>query len=82
MWPDYQGAGTFGVECLKMYTGKTLVLAGEWSGRTFGLVQPWGQSFSKEFQDIVERDFEQVYVQSLPRWPLFLDVLMVWQRRA
>jgi len=82
MWPDYQGMGGFGLECLQMYTGTTLVLAGEWQDNTFGLVQPWGQSFSKDFQEVVEAEFERVCVLSLPCWPLFSDVLMVWKRRG
>lgn len=32
MWPDYQGRGSYGLECLAGYAGETLVLAGEWRG--------------------------------------------------
>eukprot|EP00931_Biecheleriopsis_adriatica_P052003 TRINITY_DN30202_c0_g1_i2.p1 TRINITY_DN30202_c0_g1~~TRINITY_DN30202_c0_g1_i2.p1 ORF type:complete len:393 (+),score=58.09 TRINITY_DN30202_c0_g1_i2:113-1291(+) len=82
MWPDYQGVGSFGLECLRNYAGKTLVLVGEWQNQTFGLVRPWGQSFSKEFQEVVEAEFERVKVVPLPNWPLFCDILTVWQRKA
>lgn len=81
MWPDYQGEGCFGVECLRAYKGLHLVLVGEWTGRTFGLVHPWGQSFSQEFQRLVEADFEEVQRCALPQWPLFCDCLIVWRRR-
>lgn len=57
MWPDYQGSGTFGVECLQRYAGDYLILVGEWVGRTFGAYREGlpnhGQSFSCDFQAAV-----------------------------
>jgi len=82
MWPDYHGEGSFGIECFRAYKGNHLVLVGEWTGRTFGLVHPWGQSFSQEFQQCVEADFEEVQHCALPQWPLFCDHLSVWKRRS
>ena len=86
MWPDYHGHGTYGLACLQRYAGERLALVGEWRGRTFGAytagIPATGQSFSLEFQQAVEKDFELEQVVQLPNWPFYLDTLMVWRRRA
>eukprot|EP01059_Diplonema_ambulator_P032066 TRINITY_DN6101_c0_g1_i4.p1 TRINITY_DN6101_c0_g1~~TRINITY_DN6101_c0_g1_i4.p1 ORF type:complete len:772 (+),score=222.75 TRINITY_DN6101_c0_g1_i4:3094-5409(+) len=86
MWPDFMGKGTFGLECLKHYTGSTLVLVGEWQDSTFGVytptLQPTGQSFSAAFQHHVDQHYEQVKRVALPNWPLYKDVVTVFKRRA
>ena len=85
MWPDCSGTGTYGTECLRHYGGDTLVLVGEWNGHTCGSytdsVPLHGQSFSKEFQDEVEANFEKVETCRLPTWPLVFDVLTIWRRK-
>ena len=85
MWPDYHGHGTYGLSCLQQYAGARLALVGEWRGRTFGAYTPGipatGQSFSLEFQQAVEADFELEQIIRLPNWPFYLDTLMVWRRR-
>ncbi|CAE7522314.1 LSMT-L [Symbiodinium necroappetens] len=84
MWPDWLGLGTYGLECLKAYEGKELILVGEWRTSTFGSYAPsisqHGQSFSLEFQKKVESDFCLVERIELPRWPLFLDCLQIFRR--
>ncbi|CAD7964193.1 unnamed protein product [Amoebophrya sp. A25] len=42
---------------------------------------PRGQSFSVEFQDLVERDFDIIHSFELPHWPLARDVARIWKRR-
>ena len=63
MWPDYQGAGTFGLQCLENFSGDYLVLVGEWQGRTYGGyregLKDHGQSFSSEFQSAVSLNRSQ-----------------------
>ena len=85
IWPDYMGNGTYGTECLRHYPGDTLVLVGEWNGHTCGSytdsVPLHGQSFSKEFQDEVEANFEKLETCRLPTWPLFFDMLTIWRRK-
>lgn len=81
MWPDYSGRGAFGTTCLEHYTGDMLVLVGEWRGSTYGTVNPWGQSFSEELINSVERDFEVQTRLPLPCWPLAADAVMLWRRR-
>ena len=85
MWPDYHGHGTYGLACLQQYAGTRLALVGEWRGRTFGAytagIPATGQSFSLEFQQAVEADFELEQIVRLPNWPFYLDTLMVWRRR-
>ena len=85
MWPDYHGHGTYGLACLQQYAGSRLALVGEWRGSTFGAytagIPATGQSFSLEFQQAVEADFELEQTIRLPNWPFYLDTLMVWRRR-
>ena len=85
-WPDYAGRGSYGTQCLAAYTGDTLVLLGEWTGRTLGAyadgLGEHGQSFSIEFQRRVEADWVLVEQMRLPSWPYFVDSLHVWKRRA
>ena len=83
MWPDYNGTGSFGLECLRRYRGGTLVLIGEWQGCTFGLPgrPAHGQSFSLEAQEFVKSRFDLVETIRVPNWPLFLDVIQVFRRR-
>ena len=85
MWPDYQGRGSYGLECLSGYAGEALILVGEWRGRTYGGslgLCEGGQSFSADFQRTVEAQFECVQEHRLPNWPLFLDTLTIWRRRG
>ena len=86
MWPDYHGHGTYGLACLQQYAGTRLALVGEWRGSTFGAytagIPATGQSFSLEFQQAVEADFELEQTIRLPNWPFYLDTLMVWRRRG
>lgn len=86
MWPDYLGQGAFGLECLEAFEGETLLLVGEWQGRTYGGYMPGlgqhGQSFSQEFQAEVASLFVEEAVLRLPNWPLFADVLMVFRRKS
>ena len=59
MWPDYGGRGRYGLECLRKYSGDTLVLIGEWTGATLGVpgTPEHGQSFSAEAQAYVNEHF-------------------------
>ena len=86
MWPDYRGQGSFGLKCLEEYEGDTLVLVGEWQGRTFGRytagLHDHGQSFSREFQSAVTATYVEEAVYRLPNWPLFLDCVMVYKRKS
>ena len=86
MWPDHRGKGSFGVKCLEEYEGETLVLVGEWRGRTFGAyaagLDDHGQSFSPEFQAQVAGAYDEQEVYRLPNWPLFLDCVMVYKRKS
>eukprot|EP00039_Didymoeca_costata_P016065 m.281133 g.281133 ORF g.281133 m.281133 type:complete len:606 (+) comp16329_c0_seq5:268-2085(+) len=41
-----------------------------------------GQSFSASFQDYVREQFNLVTVQELPTFPLFADVMLLWQRKT
>lgn len=86
-WPDYRGLGTYASCCLAHYTGSTLLLLGEWRGRTLGVHAPpgkgeHGQSFSAAFQMKVEAEWRLVEQERLPSWPFFIDSLMVWTRRV
>ena len=81
MWPDYMGFGSYGLSCLEGYGGDTLVLIGEWRGRTL-CDSTAGQSFSEEFQAAVEAEFVLDEEVRLPNWPFFLDTCRVWRRRA
>ena len=40
-----------------------------------------GQSFSREVQELVEREFTAVNVLRLPSFPMFCDILVVWKRK-
>jgi hypothetical protein len=76
---------TAGRACLQGYSGDTLILVGEWEGSTFGELRPGmggehGQSFSPEFQQEVEREFELVKSVPLLNWPTCCDVLQIWKR--
>ena len=86
MWPDYAGRGTYAREALRAYTGQTLLLVGEWRGRTFGggAQGPTedGEAFSAAFQQQVESDFEVVEQHRLPCWPWYVDCLVVWRRKG
>ena len=86
VWPDYAGRGTYAREALRAYTGQTLLLVGEWRGRTFGggAQGPTedGEAFSAAFQQQVESDFEVVEQHRLPSWPWYVDCLVVWRRKA
>ena len=79
VWPENNGAGSHAIESLGAYTGHTLLLVGEWRGRT--LAPSDGYSFAPAFQRAVEAQFELVEQARLPSWPPFLDGLMVWKRR-
>lgn len=81
MRQDCEGRGDFGAACLRNYAGAALVLVGEWPGSTYGLVNAWGQSFSKDFVAAVEADFELLDRLQLPCWPLAADEVMIWRRR-
>ena len=85
MWPDFMGSGTFGLEALKHYKGKTLALVGEWAGATYGVyaegLQPSGQSFSPLCQQYVEHHFELLRCVPLPNWPLCGDSLRIYRRK-
>lgn len=85
MWPDYMGFGTYGLQCLQHYQGNTLILIGEWKNSTFGSyaqgISEHGQSFSLDFQEKVEAEFELIEILDLPTWPLFLDRLQIFRRR-
>ena len=54
VWPDYLGRGSYAKACLDAYGGDTLLLVGEWRGRTFGSyasgLAEEGQAFSAKFQ--------------------------------
>mmetsp|Transcript_47181 Transcript_47181/g.102699 ORF Transcript_47181/g.102699 Transcript_47181/m.102699 type:complete len:765 (+) Transcript_47181:24-2318(+) len=89
MWPDIEGQGRFGVQCV----GKAaelkvehLILVGEWSGSTYGDSIPHlprhGQSFSLECQKAVEEAYTLVETVALPSWPLFKDRLAVWKLKG
>jgi hypothetical protein len=86
MWPDWGGAGIFGLEALEMFEGKTLICVGEWAGHTLGAfhpsMRPTGQSFSAEFQKQVEAQFDLLEKTYLPSWPLNGDVVQIFQRRG
>eukprot|EP00962_Isochrysis_galbana_P007592 scaffold2058_cov115-Isochrysis_galbana.AAC.4 len=85
MWPDYGGRGSYGLGCLREYSGSCLILVGEWRGSTFGAHAPGrletGQSFSAEFQAEVEAKFQLEQVVPLPSWPYILDRVAIWRRR-
>jgi hypothetical protein len=85
MWPDYGGRGSYGLHCLRAYSGSCLVLVGEWRDSTFGAYAPGrpetGQSFSAAFQTEVEASFQRVQVVALPSWPYVLDRVAIWQQR-
>eukprot|EP00811_Abedinium_folium_P036061 NODE_8805_length_1468_cov_10.201342.p1 GENE.NODE_8805_length_1468_cov_10.201342~~NODE_8805_length_1468_cov_10.201342.p1 ORF type:complete len:270 (+),score=45.01 NODE_8805_length_1468_cov_10.201342:277-1086(+) len=82
LWPDLHGIGEIGLKLLGRYEGTNLLLVGEWRGRTLGLVNPWGQSFSEGFVDRVEGAFEETRAAvPLPTWPLYRDVVAFWRRR-
>jgi len=85
-WPDYQGRGSYSTQCLAAYTGDTLLLLGEWRGRTLGSSTPElgedGQAFAPAFQRAVEAQFEVSEEHRLPSWPLFVDTLTIWRRRG
>jgi len=80
LWPDPQGQGTVGLDCVKAYKGSKLILIGEWGDRTFRLC-PSGQSFSPECQEYVNENFKLVQSCSLPNWPLYVDALMLYERK-
>lgn len=86
MWPDYGGKGTYALDALRAYRGDTLVLVGEWAGRTFGsysaALPETGQSFSSDAQAYVEEHFAEVEVMRLPSFPMSLDCVAVYARRA
>ena len=86
MWPDYNGCGSFGLECLEAYEGEYLVLIGEWQGRSFGSytagLQESGQSFAKGFQEQVAAVYRESQVFRLPNWPLFADCVAIYKRKS
>jgi hypothetical protein len=86
MWSDYMGSGTFGLECVRNYTGKTLILVGEWHDWTLGSSTPGtpahGQAFSLSMQQLVDKEYERVQTVALPNWPAHVDRLMVFKRRT
>ena len=80
VWPDEHGAGTIALGALQAYQGSTLLLVGEWRGRT--LTGTDGAAFAPDFQRAVEAGFEMSEQVRLPSWAPFLDALAVWRRRA
>jgi hypothetical protein len=81
VWPDYNGQGSYALRCLEHYQGTTLLLVGEWKGRTLAPLAG-GRAFSAAFQDAVEASFDRIEEAALPSWPLHLDGLSVWKRKA
>eukprot|EP00928_Gymnodinium_smaydae_P037913 TRINITY_DN26264_c0_g1_i1.p1 TRINITY_DN26264_c0_g1~~TRINITY_DN26264_c0_g1_i1.p1 ORF type:complete len:948 (-),score=139.14 TRINITY_DN26264_c0_g1_i1:117-2900(-) len=92
MWPDYEGKGSFALECLRHWlerdVSECLVTVGEWgavSADELPLLPglpPRGQSFSPEAQTLVEAEFVLDKEVALPNWPLTRDKLRVWKRRT
>ena len=85
MWTDKGGEGNRGLDMVQCYEGKTLILVGEWSDRTYGsyvsFLPESGASFSKPFQKYVEEHFSLENEVPVGNWPMYDASLRVWKRR-
>ena len=70
---------SFSLDCLKYYSGKTIIHIGELFGETLSS-NPWGQTTSRAFQLRLGETFRCVSRVQLPNWPGHMDSLTVWSR--
>eukprot|EP00873_Tetraselmis_striata_P037874 jgi/Tetstr1/458138/TSEL_044630.t1 len=82
MWPDYGGAGGYGLAAVEAYTGEALLLVGEWADCRPPGGPPHGAAFSPELQALVEERFERADTLPLPNWPGRAGRLMLFKRRS
>ncbi|CAH3107962.1 unnamed protein product [Pocillopora meandrina] len=78
-WPDHAEDCSFSLDCLKYYSGKTIIHIGELFGETLSS-NPWGQTTSRAFQLRLGETFRCVSRVQLPNWPGHMDSLTVWSR--
>lgn len=70
VWPDYDQP--WATDALRAYRGERILYVGEWDGATA----------DDEFQEVLEKDFDQERVISLPVFRGLPTRLMIWVRRA
>ena len=95
-WPDIVGdeattdadRGTFGVDTLQAYKGKTVVYIGELGPNVCRAAKGWGDPFPKggstssaAFQEELQSNFELVKRVALPNWPPYNSHLTIWNRK-
>ena len=84
-WIDIGAEGDYGTATLENYKGDTVVTIGEWRGHTFGEYAPGtmatGGSFSKDFQNELERAFTREKTIPVANWPMFDSVFILWRRK-
>ncbi|RMX56318.1 hypothetical protein pdam_00019264 [Pocillopora damicornis] len=78
-WPDHAEDCSFSLDCLKYYSGKTIIHIGKLFGETLSS-NPWGQTTSRAFQLRLGETFRCVSRVQLPNWPGHMDSLTVWSR--
>ncbi len=69
-WPPYNDP--MAADCLRLYTGSTVIYVGEWGGCTA----------DDQFHDTLERDWEELEHVALPQWDGPHDALWVYQRKG
>ncbi|EGD82848.1 hypothetical protein PTSG_03480 [Salpingoeca rosetta] len=80
-WPDDSEACTFGLDCLRAFSGNVVAHVGELRGETLS-ANPWGQSTSAACQQHLTQHFRLSQRVELPRWPYQRDSLTIWHRAS
>lgn len=88
-WP-YEGSEHHGwdADCLKQYTGNTVIYVGDWTGRTRSF-QPQGMTSSPAFQEALQKEFIcETWNKPIGKnridtgkWPMIADELTIWRRK-
>jgi hypothetical protein len=78
--PDYGRRGGMAADCLRHYTGDTIVHVGELLFETVCRPSPWGRTTNPTFQMQLAVSFHRVVTVPLPSWPTSRDSLSVWKR--
>ncbi|MES1913577.1 MAG: hypothetical protein MHM6MM_005762 [Cercozoa sp. M6MM] len=67
-------------ECLRHFSGDTVVVCGEMFGDTLMQNTPFGRTCGGDFQLHLATHYHCVLRMPLPSWPLSRDVMTVWKR--
>lgn len=78
-WPDVDDKSTFGIDCVREFTGSQVFHVGELFGQTF-YSNPWGQTTSQQCQIELGTRFRCTNKVELRQWPGHCDGLTVWNR--